>query len=42
MILVLSCFITNRRKDNRYSRIDVFKYMLESYKRISSIESYTV
>lgn len=40
MILVLSCFITNRRKDNRYSRIDVFKYMLESYKRIPFEELY--
>jgi hypothetical protein len=34
MILVLSCFITNNRisSENRYDRLDVFKYTLKSYK----------
>jgi hypothetical protein len=40
MILLLSVFITNQRQVNRYSRIDIFKYMLESYKKIPFTEVY--
>lgn len=32
MILLLSTFITNKRPSNRYSRLDVFKYTLYSYR----------
>jgi len=40
MILVLSTFLTNQRHVNRYSRYDIFKYMLYSYKNISFSEIY--
>lgn len=40
MILLLSTFVTNQRAVNRYSRIDIFKYMLESYKKIPFTEVY--
>ena len=32
MILVLSVYVTNNRGYNSYSRDEIFKYMLESYK----------
>ena len=36
MILLLSCFVTNHRLAgvNRYNRLDIFKYMLYSYRNI--------
>jgi len=49
MILILSVFVTNVRytqssfepsKNGNYSRIDIFKYMLESYKKIPFSEIY--
>jgi hypothetical protein len=45
MILLLSCFITNERirkvsNKNRYSRFDVFKYTLFSYKDLPFTELY--
>lgn len=42
MILLLSTFVTNHRlvRQNRYSRIDIFKYMLESYKKLPFTEVY--
>ena len=40
MILLLSSFVTNQRGNNRYSRIDIFKYMLYSYKDIPFSEIY--
>ena len=40
MILIISSFITNKRKKNRYSRYDIFKYMLFSYKNIPFSEIY--
>ena len=40
MILVVSTFVTNQRNHNRYSRLDVFKYMLYSYKDIPFSEIY--
>jgi hypothetical protein len=49
MILILSVFVTNirftqdcyeRSKNGNYSRIDIFKYMLESYKKIPFTEIY--
>ena len=30
----MSCFITNKRHNNRYDRLEVFKYTLHSYKNI--------
>ena len=40
MILLMSCFITNQRAHNRYSRFDIFKYTLYSYKDIPFSEIY--
>jgi hypothetical protein len=41
MILLLSVFITSKRSyENRYSRLDIFKYTLKSYKRIPFTEVY--
>jgi hypothetical protein len=40
MILLLSTFVTNKREINRYSRIDIFKYMLKSYKKLPFTEVY--
>jgi len=40
MILVLSVFVTNQRNYNSYSRIDIFRYMLKSYKKIPFTEVY--
>lgn len=34
MILILSCFITHDRENNRYNRLDIFKYTLNSYRNI--------
>jgi len=40
MILVLSVYVTNDRSYNSYSRDEIFKYMLESYKNIPFDEIY--
>jgi hypothetical protein len=40
MILFMNVFITNDRPFNRYSRIDIFKYALESYKKLTFTEVY--
>ena len=40
MIFILSCFITNQRRQNRYSRMDVFKYMLYSYRELPFTDIY--
>jgi len=40
MILLISSFVTNQRGYNRYSRFDIFKYMLHSYKDIPFSEIY--
>jgi hypothetical protein len=48
MILILSIFVTNQRhhqcyepsKNGTYSKLDIFKYMLESYKKIPFSEIY--
>jgi len=40
MILLLSTFVTNQRHHNYYSRIDIFKYMLQSYKKLPFTEVY--
>jgi len=41
MILLLSPFVTNQRSyPNRFSRIDIFKYVLESYRKIPFTEVY--
>ena len=40
MILLISSFITNQRGYNRYSRFDIFKYMLFSYKNLPFTEIY--
>ncbi len=40
MILLISSFITNKRGINRYSRYDIFKYMLYSYQNIPFTEIY--
>ena len=40
MILLLSSFVTNQRGHNRYSRIDIFRYMLYSYRNIPFTEIY--
>ena len=40
MILLLSVFLTNKRCYNAYSRLDIFKYTLESYKKIPFTEVY--
>ena len=34
MILILSVFITHDRGNNRYNRLDIFKYTLNSYRNI--------
>lgn len=34
MILILSCFITHDRGNNRYNRLDIFKYTLNNYRNI--------
>lgn len=40
MILLLSVFLTNDRPLNRYSRYDIFKYMLYSYRNLPFCEIY--
>lgn len=40
MILIISCFITNQRHNNRYDRLEVFKYTLYSYRNIPFDELY--
>jgi len=40
MLLLLSVFITHKRPVNRYSRYDIFKYTLQSYKDIPFRELY--
>jgi hypothetical protein len=40
MILLLSVFITHKRPINRYSRYEIFKYTLNSYKDIPFSELY--
>ena len=40
MILLLSVFITHKRKVNRFSRYDIFKYTLTSYKDLPFSELY--
>ena len=40
MILLLSVFITHKRKVNRFSRYDIFKYTLTSYKHLPFSELY--
>ena len=40
MILLLSCFITHDRVNNRYNRLDIFKYMLYSYRNIPFTDIY--
>ena len=42
MILIVSVFVTNQRPDhqNRYPRIDIFKYMLYSYSKIEFTDCY--
>jgi hypothetical protein len=40
MILIFSSFITNQRSNNRYSRYDIFKYTLDSYKDIPFTDIY--
>jgi hypothetical protein len=40
MLLILSVYITNDRSNNRYSRDEIFAYMLKSYKNIPFTEIY--
>ena len=40
MLLILSVYITNDRANNRYSRDEIFAYMLKSYKNIPFTEIY--
>lgn len=40
MILLVSTFVTDQRPVNRYSRIDILKYMLKSYAQIPFTEAY--
>ena len=40
MILIFSCFITSQRHVNRYSRYDICKYALHSYKDIPFTDIY--
>jgi hypothetical protein len=40
MILLLSSFITNKRGINRFSRFDIFKYTLYSYRNLPFTELY--
>lgn len=40
MLLILSVYVTNLRNHNRYSRDEIFAYMLKSYKNIPFTEIY--
>lgn len=40
MILILSCFITHDRPNNRYNRFDIFKFTLNSYRNINFTSVY--
>ena len=40
MILILSVYVTNQRGYNRYSRDEIFAYMLKSYRNIPFTEIY--
>ena len=40
MLLILSVYVTNQRRYNRYSRDEIFAYMLKSYRNIPFTEIY--